>query len=258
VLALRLGRPRVAVDHFRATVARRPRSAAAHYNLGTALTTAGSFDDAVLSYERALELRPDYARALSNLADTLATMGRPAEAIARYEAAIALEPSQAEPHNNLGAALWRRGDLDRAERELGLALQLRPQYAEAFFNLGHVAVRRGDIARAARNFRLAAAAGPDWPLALTTAAWVLSTAADAAVRMPAEAVGLAERAAALTGRTDARALDALAVAYAAHGRFEDAAATAREAMARASPPLLGEIADRLSLFERRQMFVDRQ
>lgn len=258
VLALILGRPREAVAHFRVSAERQPDHAPAHYNLGTALTQAGLFDDAVVSYERALELRPDYARALSNLADTLVTMGRSAEAIARYEASIAVEPSLAEPHNNLGAALWRRGDLDRAERELRQALQLRPQYAEALFNLGHVAVRRGDIARAARNFRLAAAAGPDWPLALTTAAWVLSTAADAAVRMPAEAVGLAERAVALTGRTDARALDALAVAYAADGRFEDAATTAREALGRASPPLLGEIAVRLSLFERRQMFVDRQ
>ncbi len=257
VLALALGRPADAVGHFRATAVRRPESAPAHYNLGTALTQAGLFDDAIASYERAIGLRPGYAVALANLGDTLASTGRPTEAVRRYEEAIRADPSLPEAHNSLGAALWRRGDLDRAERELRTALLLRPSYAEAFFNLGHVAVRRRDIKDAAQNFRKAAASNPEWPLALSTAAWVLATASDLEVRAPFEAAQLAERAAVLTGRLDPRVLDTLAVAYASSGRFDEAVQSAREALAQASGALAKDIAARLAMFERREAFVDK-
>jgi Flp pilus assembly protein TadD len=258
VLALLLGRAAVAVQHFRATAERKPESASAHYNLGTALTSAGLFDDAVASYERALQLRPRYGRALSNLGDSLAALGRADEAIRRYEAAVAAEPSLPEARNNLGAALWRKGELLRAERELNEAIRLRPDYAEAYFNLGHAAVRDRRLADAAGHFRKAAALKDDWVVALTTAAWVLSTAGDGTVRAPAEAVPLAERAARLTNRRDARALDVLAVAYASAGRFDDAVATAREAQELADPALARDIAARLAMFERREAFIDKR
>ncbi len=258
VTALALGRPADAVGHFRATARQQPGSAPAHYNLGTALTQAGLFDDAITSYERAIALRPGYAVALANLGDTLASAGRATEAIQRLEEAVAADSSLPEARNSLGAMLWRRGDLDRAERELKRALELRPSYAEAFFNLGHVAVRRADIKTAAANFRKAAASNPGWPLALTTAAWVLSTAADLDVRAPFEAAQLAERAAQLTARSDPRVLDTLAVAYAASGRFEDAMQAAREALGKADGGLAKDIAMRLALFERREAYVDRR
>ena len=258
VIALLLGRPAVAVRHFSVSAAKAPESASAHYNLGTALTQAGLFDDAVASYERALELRPRYAKALSNLGDSLVALGRADEAIRRYEAAVAVEPSLPEAHNNLGAALWRKGDLLRAERELNEAIRLRPDYAEAYFNLGHAAVRDRRLADAAGHFRKAATLKDDWVVALTTAAWVLSTAGDGTVRAPAQAVPFAERAARLTGRRDARTLDVLAVAYASAGRFDDAVATAREAQALADPALAAEVGRRLALFERREAFVDKR
>ena len=74
----------------------------------------------------------------------------------------------------------------------------------------------------------------------------------------AEAVDLAERAVALTGRQDARALDVLAVALASAGRFDEAVAAAREALGKATPPLTAAIAARVTLFERREAFVDRR
>ncbi len=258
VLALLLGRPAAAVQHFRATATRQPGSASAHYNLGTALTQAGLFDDAVNSYERALELRPRYAKALSNLGDTLVVLGRADEAIRRYELAVAADPSMPEPRNNLGAALWRKGELLRAERELQEAIRLKPDYAEAWFNLGHTAVRDKRLADAAGHFRKAATLKDDWVLALNTAAWVLSTAGDSVARAPAEAVTLAERAVRLTARRDARTLDVLAVAYASAGRFDDAVVTGREAQALADPALAAEIARRLAMFERREAFVDKR
>ncbi len=258
VLALALGRPAAAVSHFHATAERRPNDAAARYNLATAMTQAGLFDDAIREYERALALRPRYAKALSNLGDALVAVGRSDEAIRRYEAAVAADSLMPEAHNNLGAALWRKGELLRAERELREAIRLRPGYAEAFFNLGHAAVRDRRVADAAAHFRKAATLRDDWPVALTTAAWVLSTAGDGSIRAPGQAVAFAERAARLTARREARTLDVLAVAYAAADRFDEAVTTAREAQALADPVLAEEIALHLAMFERRQAWVDKR
>ena len=259
VLALLLGRPAAAVAHFRVTAEHRPDSAAAHYNLGTALTSAGLFDDAIASYERALQLQPRYPKALNNLGDTLASMGRLEQAIARYEASVAVDPAMAETRNNLGSALWRRGDYARAERELREALRLRPGYAEAYYNLGHVAMRTGDAAAAGRQFRQAAVVRPDWALAQTTAAWVLATAPDAEARAPADAVGIrrtrgdADRAPATPRRSTCW-----------RRRWPRRVASTRRSGSAArrsgwpAPPLKEAIAARLALFERGEAFVDRQ
>ena len=176
----------------------------------------------------------------------------------RYEAAVAADPSMPESRNNLGAALWRRGDLPRAERELREALRLRPGYAEAYFNLGHLAIRdrrrrrRGRATSARRPPRK-----PEWVLAQTTAAWVLSTAADRRVRAPAEAVEL-RRARRRPHRASRRRRRSTCWPWPwpRPAASTTPSATAREALALAAPPLATAIAARLALFERGEAFVD--
>ena len=100
---------------------------------------------------------------------------------------------------------------------------------------------------------------PESPEPFAELAWLLATdpaatSGDDDVRL---AVGLAERAAQLTSRQDARVLDGLAVAYAAAGRFDQAATTARMALALLSPSqseLATEIRDRLDLYAEHQPF----
>jgi hypothetical protein len=60
-----------------------------------------------------------------------------------------------------------------------------------------------------------------------------------------QALQLAERAAALTGRRDVAALDALAAAYAATGRFDEAIATAQAALDSAVASGQGDVAAQL-------------
>ena len=71
------------------------------------------------------------------------------------------------------------------------------------------------------------------------------------MRDPRAAVELAMRAAELSGRQDVAVLDALAAAYAADDRFEEATRTAEEAealAAEAAPHLVEGIAARLRLY----------
>jgi tetratricopeptide (TPR) repeat protein len=100
LLYLSLGRAQEAVGHFRVTDSLKP-SAAAHYNLATALSVAGSIDEAVQEYEAALELNPDYASAHNNLGSVLAAQGRLPDAIAHFRKAARLDPASVQAHRNL-------------------------------------------------------------------------------------------------------------------------------------------------------------
>ena len=188
VLYLGLAQADRAVAHFQTALELQPGSAAAFFNLGTALMSAGQLDAAARNFRRALDLNANYVAAHTNLGNALAALGTFDEALEHYRRALALEPNSAVLHNNLG----------------------------------HVLVAAGRIPEAVDELRKAVALKPDWAPALVDLAELLGSAGDERVLNPDEAVRLAERGAAITGRKDARALDVLAEAYAAQGRFDRA------------------------------------
>ena len=118
--------------------------------------------------------------------------------------------------------------------------------------------RQGRSAEAVSEFEQLLAVKPADPQALSGLAWIRATAEDSAVRNPRQAVELAERAAAATHRRDLAALDALAAAYAAAGRFDEAVATAQAAVELAVAAGQGDIAaqfkERLALYQRHEVY----
>jgi tetratricopeptide (TPR) repeat protein len=215
LLYLEQGKPGEAVAHLRRSLALRP-SAAAQFNLGTALAHAGEDDAAIASYEAALRERPDYAVA----------------------------------HNNLGALLLNRGKVAEAAPHLEAAVRLAPQDADAQQNLGVLLSAMGDGAGAREHFIAASALRPDWPDPVIAAAWIMATG-PAAVRDLPRATGLAERAVRQTGGRDARALNALGVAYGEAGDLTRAIAALQQAAPLASGPLAADITTRLAAYRSR-------
>jgi len=197
VLYLKLDRPRDAVRHFGAAARLEPDSAAAHFNLGTALTVAGEYDLASAEFERALTLRRDYPQAHNNLASLLLRAGKLADATSHFEEAIRLDPTNAQAHYNAGIATLRQGNRVDAISHLKRAVQLAPDNASALVNL----------------------------------AWLLSASPEDSLRDPGLAVRLGERAVALTSRKDAAALDALGAALASNDEFDRAVDAADAALA---------------------------
>jgi len=221
LLYLDLGRGREAATHLEISVKLKPDSAAAHFNLGTALTVAGRLDNAIGEYRLALGLQPDYGVAHNNLGSVLVRLGRPGEALDHFREALRLDPSNAQAHYNAGSVLRSRGEL----------------------------------AEAADHFRRAAQLAPDWIPALASLAWLQATAPDAALRDATRAIALAERVADLTARRDASALDVLATAYAAASQFERAVDTEQTALTlNPDPALAAAIQHRLELYRRRQPY----
>ena len=220
-LYLDQGRATEAAAHLEASMRLKPESAAAHFNFGTALTVAGKLDDAIDQYRQALRIDPGYALA----------------------------------HNNLGNVLLGRGNAGEALQHFREALRLDPSNAEAHYNVGSMLRSRGELSPAIDQFRQALGLKPDWIPAIASLAWLLATAPDAALRDADQAIGFAERAADLTGRQDASALDVLAAAYAAAGRFDRAIATCQLALTmKPDAALAAAIRAREALYRRHQPY----
>src|SRR5262245_13495863 len=204
----------------------------------------GQIDEAIAEYEESLRLDPRSAQTHYNLGIALSVRGRRDEAASAFEAALRIDPDYAQAHNNLGAVLHVLGRIQPAMEHYRRAITLRPDNVEARANLGLLLSAQGRPAEALGLLRSALTLSSDFAPALAGVAWIRATAADAALRNADEAVALAERAATLTERHDVAALDALAAAYAAAGRFDDAVATARVGVDVASAAGASDVAAR--------------
>jgi tetratricopeptide (TPR) repeat protein len=250
MLYLQLGRPREAAAHFNASVKLKPQSAAAHFNLATAETRAGRLEEAIGEYRQALLIKPDYANAHNNLGSVLSSRGKLDEAIEQYREALRDDPRHAAAHNNLGHALVSESNSVEALPHFLEALRINPEYADAHYNIGNVYSLRGDWAGAVEHFRKVVRLEPDWAPGLSELAWLLATAPEERLHDARLAVRLAEHAADVTDKRDARVLDVLAAAYAAAGSFDRALATSDAAL-RLMPgdPQARDIRSRQALYQ---------
>ena len=226
------GQDEAAIAQWKEALKLSPEDAKAHNNLGVALAGTGKFNEAIPHFEKVLEVNPGYAEAHNNLGVALAQTGRFDEAIVHYRKALELNPEYIEVHNNIGTVLLQKGRLDEAIAHFQQVLEVNPDSAEAHYNLGDTYYySQGRIPEAVAQWRAGLRVDPNRLPVLNETAWVLATCAEASVRNGAEAVELAGRAVRLSGGRDPAILDTLAAGYAELGRFSDAVATARRALA---------------------------
>ncbi len=225
-----LGRTTEAIAHLRRAVVIDPGAADSHSNLGFALLQEGDVAGAIAPLRRALELDPALPRVQFNLAGALRTLGDPEGALPHYRAAARLSTNDAAMQAFVGYSLDDLGRPEEAIAPLRRALAIDPAHAGASERLGGVLVRSGRIEEGVDQLRRTIAQWPARPLAWVEATRVLAEHPDPARRNPAEAVQLGEHVVRMTAAGDAHALAALAAAYAAAGRADDAVAAAERAI----------------------------
>ncbi|NLG43736.1 MAG: tetratricopeptide repeat protein [Phycisphaerae bacterium] len=208
--------------------------------------------------QAAVAARPFDPVRRSVLAQHYAVAGRTDAALAELRAALDLQPDYFPGRQQLALLLVGERQYAAAKAEFERTLQTNPRYEEAYLYLSTIVIQADkDLRGGERILRDGLKHVPNSHSLANSLAWVLATASDPAQRKPEEAVQLAERAVAATGHTQHSYLDTLGAAYAAAGRFADAARLARqaiEAASRVNAPELEQYRTRLGLYEQDQPF----
>ena len=210
--------------------ARLEPSAGRHYDVARVLLLQEKYDEAEPSFRQALALRPEFAEAIYGLAVVLHGQNRIDDAIELYQQALSRDPTNVSGHYNLGRAFAARGQNDRAIQNYQKAIELAPEDADSRQGLARALVMVNQLSEAIYQYRRTLEIDPTRLGALLDLAWIIATAPNLELRVPAEGVRLAERAVAITNRQNATALDTLAAAYARAGRIDEAVTTAEEAI----------------------------
>ena len=166
-IQLTLGRWNDALVSYDRAVAMRPDQAGLLCNRGVALDNLGKFEEALASYDRAIAVRPDYAQALTNRGVTLHKLMRFEEALESCDRAITLRPEHAETLSNRGVTLHELKRFEEALTSYDRALMLRPNYAEAHYNRGNALHELNRFEEALASYDRAIALRLDYAQALT-------------------------------------------------------------------------------------------
>lgn len=228
---LRRSEPEEASRCFERALELAPGRPAVHVHAGNAAFQAQHLEQALAHYQAALQLDPNHLEARHNLGVAWLTLRRTNEAAAQFQTVLAVRPEFLPAHYQLAEIALRAGRLAEAVERIERALRQQPGVAEFHELLGRVHLAQNRSAEALEHLREAVRLRPGWPQALASLAWALATEPEDALRDAAEALRLAMRATELSGGTNATALDALAAAQAAAGRFAEAAQTAQKALA---------------------------
>ena len=135
--------------------------------------TADSTAEAVIHFQRAVDLDPDYAPAWAGLADAYRHQvpygGLPAaEAYPKAEIAVRkaleLDDQLGEAHATLGGLLQQMGNFVDSETSLRRAIELNPNYSAAYNWLGLIHNQKGEIEQALATFQSGLAVDPLSPV----------------------------------------------------------------------------------------------
>ena len=136
-------------------------SAEIHFKTGNELKDAGKFDEAIASYQKALEIEPDSVEALNRLGEVYFVRGRLAEALAVCQQALKIQPDFAVGYKTLGNVLQGQGKIDAAIRAYSKAVEIKPEFAEAHSNLGSMFYKQGRLESAVSCYERALELKPE-------------------------------------------------------------------------------------------------
>jgi tetratricopeptide (TPR) repeat protein len=228
------GRLAEAEQHFADAAQIDPHYTEAWYNLGVTREKQGKLDEAARAFSSVLKEKPEDADAHFHLGLIAVRRQRFAEAVPQFAELVRLNPGQASAHNQLGLAYVLVGRIGDAGDCFRRATSLQPAVGEYCANLAFVLHEQMRPAEAKAAYGKAFELDPNWANAALRNAWSSATHPQAAQRNGPLALFLAKKACYALGDSNPECLDVLAAAYAEVGNFDQAASTAKQALALAS------------------------
>jgi tetratricopeptide (TPR) repeat protein len=156
--------PEKLIAQYRAMVDAAPANPSPHTLLGMAYEAQERYDDAIVEYERALELEPRFAPAANNLAWLYAERGGNIDvALGLAQTAMAQLPDDPGVGDTLGWLYYKKGAYLKAVALLRESTDKLPENAVVHYHLGMALYKNGDNSAAKRVLKRALALAPRFP-----------------------------------------------------------------------------------------------
>ena len=138
-----------------------PRDAGAHNNLGVVFFQKGLVEDAVVAFERALELDPRLEVARRNAEVAFLESGQFRARVRSLSERLSAAPGDAAARDALARTFLLGGDPEGAARHWGILLEQRPESVPLLMKLAYADMERGQTGRALTLLERAAQLSPE-------------------------------------------------------------------------------------------------
>ncbi|MEI6065032.1 MAG: tetratricopeptide repeat protein [Pseudanabaena sp. ELA748] len=150
-----------ALDSYDKALQLKPDHHKAWYNRGNVLSNLGRYEEAIDSYDRALEVKPDKQEAWCNRGIALSNLGRYEEAISAYDQTIEIKPDYHQAWDNRGVALGNWGRYEEAINSYDKALEIKPNDPNIYYNKACAYSLQNAIELALENLQKAIQLNPE-------------------------------------------------------------------------------------------------
>jgi tetratricopeptide (TPR) repeat protein len=118
-------------------------SSYAWFGRGCSLAELGKHEEAISSYDRALEIDPNYFYSWYNRGNSLALSGKCEEAISSYDCALKIDANCSDAWYLRGISLAELGKHEEAISSYNSVLEIDPNYFYAWYNRGNLLAELG-------------------------------------------------------------------------------------------------------------------
>jgi tetratricopeptide (TPR) repeat protein len=143
-------------------IANAPARARAEMQLGVQKMGPGTYDQAIKSFDHAIDTWPDFAEAYLNRGLAEHAVGRRPAALVDLEKALDLDPSLVLAHNERGQIYLENGDAHKAILEFEKSLQVKAT-VDGYYQRGQAHELLGEHQQAVDDYDAAIHESPDAP-----------------------------------------------------------------------------------------------
>ncbi|MEB3216647.1 MAG: tetratricopeptide repeat protein [Nostocales cyanobacterium 94392] len=123
-----------ALSSYQKAIEIQPEYAQAWNGQANVLYELNSYQEALLAYDKAIQIEPDYQESWSGRGFVLNKLQRFQEAISSFDKALKLESEAPEVWNGKGEALSNLKRYEEAIKSYDKAVELQPEYEQAWYN----------------------------------------------------------------------------------------------------------------------------
>ncbi len=150
-----------AITSYDKAVEIKPDYYEAWYNRGGALSELDQLENAITSYDKAVEIKPNFHEAWYNRGNALSGLDQLENAITSYDRAIEIKLDKYEAYCSRGNALFKLDQLENAIISYDKAIEIKPADSNAFYNKACCFAVQANLKSALENLRKALDLSPD-------------------------------------------------------------------------------------------------